>query len=199
MASAAAAYAIDEPPGARSLDQESFQLSYGNLGSFSMGAPASSRRGYFSGCRAAPDGRGRVGRSGRRYDGKLLLLFGPKHPLRSWAISCVEDEWFDRLVLLLIGASCIAMASKDPLNTGGDLWSSSALEWAFILLFTIEMAIKMVAMGITPLESRSCYVSDGWNCLDGFIVLTSCVPMPRHQAAASNTAPPVPCFRLPFR
>ena len=74
-------------------------------------------------------------------------------------------------MLLLIFANCIAMAAKDPL-TIDDGWSA-ALEWIFTGLFTAEMMIKMAAMGISPLESRRCYFSEGWNCLDGFIVLIS--------------------------
>ena len=115
--------------------------------------------------------RFRYGPSGRRYDGQLLLLLRPHHRPRAWAIDCIEDDWFDKLVLLIIFANCVAMAARDPL-TVDDGWSAR-LEWAFTGLFTAEMAIKMAAMGISPLESRHCYFSEGWNCLDGFIVLVS--------------------------
>ena len=117
-------------------------------------------------------------RAGQRstYGGKVLLLLSPRHPLRATAIELVEDVWFDRIVLLFIFTNCITMAAADPLSspTSGAATSwSDVLEWVFTALFTIEMGIKMLAMGVTPLESRTSYFSEGWNCLDGFVVLVS--------------------------
>ena len=108
---------------------------------------------------------------GRLYDGRSLLLFGTKHPLRHALTSLVEDEVFDRLVLVVIVANCVTMALKDPLAPPGPL--DGVGEWVCTGLFTAEMAIKVVAMGLTPLETSLCYLSDGWNCLDGFIVVVS--------------------------
>ena len=76
-----------------------------------------------------------------------LLLFPPAHPLRRNVIALVENVWFDRLVISLILANCVTMALKDPLSTE-PAWSV-AVEWVFSGLFTLEMLLKQLAMGVT--------------------------------------------------
>ena len=53
---------------------------------------------------------------GRRYDGRALFLFDTRNPLRSALISLTEDEWFDRVVLLVIVANCAAREERTTPN-----------------------------------------------------------------------------------
>lgn len=112
--------------------------------------------------------------AGRRYDGRAFFLFGVFHPLRKRVIDVVENEWWDRLVLLVVLANCVTTAVKDPLAAEALAWQQVS-EWVFIVIFSAEMAVKMLAMGFTPLESTHCYLSEGWNILDAVIVLSSWV------------------------
>lgn len=122
----------------------------------------------------AMDGVRRGATSGRVYDGRALLLLPVGHPLRRLMIDTVENRWFDRGVLLLILTSSAMIGANDPLDDGGGGFASSAtVEWVVTSLFSLELAIKMLAMGATPLETRHCCFAEGWNCFDGLIVLCS--------------------------
>ena len=43
---------------------------------------------------------------GKRYDGKAFFLLGVGNPLRSVLIDIIENEWWDRVVLLVVLANC---------------------------------------------------------------------------------------------
>ena len=99
--------------------------------------------------------------------------------------------WFDRFILLIIIANCVTMALKDPLAPSTPGWSV-VVEIVFTSIFTAEMLVKQLAMGVTPLESHACYISDGWNCLDGLIVILSYAvtgSKKRHELPASPAPP----------
>ena len=118
-----------------------------------------------------PHIRRRRGFSGRRYDGAALRLLPVHNPLRRVCIDLIENKWFDRLVLILIAANSLSMALRDPMSPKRD--ETSGAEWFFIVSFTVELVIKVIAMGLTPLETRHCYLSEGWNVFDSLVVLSS--------------------------
>ena len=64
------------------------------------------------------------------------------------------------------------MAFDDPLSTST---GNTAIEDIFIVLYTIEMAIKIIAYGFV-LGHKS-YLRDAWNVLDFIIVTTSLMPL----------------------
>jgi hypothetical protein len=74
---------------------------------------------------------------------------------------------FDRIVLMLILANTITLAMLDP-TAAEQPPAFAVLEYAFNALFTIEMAIKIVAKGLWGCEAA--YLSDNWNRLDFFVV-----------------------------
>lgn len=81
----------------------------------------------------------RIGLVSRKtYQGKALGLLSVDNPLRAFAIACVEDVWFDRLVLSLILVNCLTMVAKDPFATGNQL-ADVISEWIFLGCFTLEM------------------------------------------------------------
>ena len=123
-------------------------------------------------CIVVPNAVARRALSGRRYDGRAFFVLGVRHPLRRRVINLVESEWWDRVVLLVVLANCVTTAIKDPLSPEAPAWYALT-EWVFTIIFTAEMALKMAAMGATPLESTVCYLSEGWNCLDFVIVMSS--------------------------
>ena len=76
----------------------------------------------------------------------------------------VENAWFHRFVLVSIVASCSMLATYNPLDEAANAWLSVA-EYVFQTVFTLEMMIKLKALGCRA------YWKDGWNRLDGVIVI----------------------------
>ncbi len=64
------------------------------------------------------------------------------------------------------------MAFDDPLNTST---GNSTIENIFVVLYTLEMTIKIIAFGFV-LSSKA-YLRDPWNVLDFVIVSTSLLPL----------------------
>ena len=83
----------------------------------------------------------------------------------------VDHKMFDNISVLLILVNCYFMATEDPLdrdpNSAGNV-KNKQVESVFQIIFTVEMLVKMVAMG---LYGKDAYLSDGWNRLD-FVVVT---------------------------
>ena len=73
---------------------------------------------------------------------------------------------FDNLILLAILANCIFMA-LDPVD-----WLDQ-VEIYFLAIFTLEMALKIVALGFA--FHKGAYLRDLWNWLDFTVVLTGWV------------------------
>ena len=83
--------------------------------------------------------------------------------MRSW--------WFDQVVVVAILVNCVVLAMFDPLDTRDETWQNqigNILEWPFTVVFTLELVIKIIAMGL--LGKRS-YLADGWNWIDGSVVV----------------------------
>ena len=64
------------------------------------------------------------------------------------------------------------MALDDPLTTADD---NETLENVFIVLYTLEMTLKICACGF--LFNQKAYLRDPWNLLDFVIVVTSLLPL----------------------
>ena len=89
---------------------------------------------------------------------------------------------WDGLIIVLIVASSICLAIDSPrlaeAAAGGSpsdvqlaLWLEN-LNLCFTLLFTLELAFKVVAHGFV-FNGKSSFLNDPWNVLDFFIVMIS--------------------------
>ena len=92
--------------------------------------------------------------------------------LRKSIIALVDWPGFDTAILLVILANSICMMVQSPLD---DVTSPKALfidklELIFNVIFTIEMVLKVIALGLKP------YLSEGWNLLDVVVVTTAWLP-----------------------
>ena len=58
----------------------------------------------------------------------------------------VFNVWFDRLILLTIFANCITLAIEDPSLEEPDPLIE-ALDLTYLIIFSIEMVLKIIAMG----------------------------------------------------
>ena len=114
-----------------------------------------------------------IGPSSREYGGTSLCGFSPADWPRRPAIKLVEHRLFEPLILLTILANCVMMAMSSPLDPSGTRKAAIAdsIETSSLAIFTVEMALKLLAFGVQP------YLADGWCQLDLATVLLSWLPI----------------------
>eukprot|EP00808_Paulinella_micropora_P017824 g80867.t1 len=106
----------------------------------------------------------------------------------------VTQRWFKRLVLGLILLNCVMLASANPAKPPSSP-GNRFLQHTELLLqiaFTIEMVLKMLALGLwgdkrPGYEHQTGYFRDNWNRLDCFIVSivwVTFLPLPRTKGLA---------------
>jgi len=94
-------------------------------------------------------------------------------------ISYPEDsqtKWFDQFIMVIIIISSVMMAVEG--QSFGDAATNNAVELSFLIadivftaLFTVEVVIKVVALGFCCHEGA--YLRDNWNVMDFVVVFTS--------------------------
>eukprot|EP01028_Stygiella_incarcerata_P002857 TRINITY_DN1544_c0_g1_i1.p1 TRINITY_DN1544_c0_g1~~TRINITY_DN1544_c0_g1_i1.p1 ORF type:complete len:1709 (-),score=377.65 TRINITY_DN1544_c0_g1_i1:1118-6244(-) len=101
-----------------------------------------------------------------------LFCLSRSNPLRRVCITITQSTTFERFIIACIIANCIMLAMYDP--TAGEDEGRNRIanqsEIVFVIIFTIEMILKIIAMGFVMHESS--YLRDGWNRLDFVIVLS---------------------------
>lgn len=103
----------------------------------------------------------------RSYATTSLCQCTVTNPFREKVIQIVLNPWFDRFILFVIFANCIILAIEDPNKEKTTL--DTALDYTFLIIFTIEMCLKIIAMGFF-LKPYS-YLRDPWNVLDFLVVV----------------------------
>lgn len=101
-----------------------------------------------------------------------LFIFPYDSKLRTFCRRTVASKYFDGFILALIAANCFCLAIGRPYPGGDSDAQNDGLEIAdriFVVCFTIEMVIKVIALGVWWCGKTS-YLRDGWNVLDGTIV-----------------------------
>eukprot|EP01138_Halocafeteria_seosinensis_P014026 gb/GECG01014323.1/.p1 GENE.gb/GECG01014323.1/~~gb/GECG01014323.1/.p1 ORF type:complete len:1981 (+),score=157.66 gb/GECG01014323.1/:1-5943(+) len=93
------------------------------------------------------------------------------NPVRDTCLTVYYNVWFDRIVLAIILLNCLTLAIIDPTSDASSTRNAIAAQSGivFTVLFTVEMLIKMMALGVIGTNS---YFSDRWNWLD-FVVVVS--------------------------
>uniref|UniRef100_A0A8C8I335 Voltage-dependent L-type calcium channel subunit alpha n=1 Tax=Oncorhynchus tshawytscha TaxID=74940 RepID=A0A8C8I335_ONCTS len=105
---------------------------------------------------------------------RSLFFLTLKNPFRKAAINIVEWKPFEIIILLTIFANCVALAvflpmpEEDSNNTNSNLES---LEYIFLIVFSIECFLKIVAYGF--LFHENAYLRNCWNILD-FVCVSWC-------------------------
>ena len=82
--------------------------------------------------------------------------------MRKAAIRLVRWRWFDRFTLLCIAANCVTLAmgsSRPGFEATALARTLEALEQVFLGVFSAEMLLKWLAMGIVA--GRGAYFRDG--------------------------------------
>uniref|UniRef100_A0A671PJU7 Voltage-dependent L-type calcium channel subunit alpha n=1 Tax=Sinocyclocheilus anshuiensis TaxID=1608454 RepID=A0A671PJU7_9TELE len=107
---------------------------------------------------------------------RSLFFFTLKNPFRKTCINIVEWKPFEIIILLTIFANCVALAvflpmpEEDINNTNLTLES---LEYIFLVIFTLECFLKIVAYGL--LFHEGAYLRNCWNILDFVIVVNNTI------------------------
>lgn len=118
------------------------------------------------------------GQSGQQYSlggwGALSL----DSAIRMLCISAVESSTLGHAVLAAILANCVFLAVQGPPETAHP-WLPEAeahqLELFFTLAFTVEMVVRMGALGFAG--HQHAYLADPWNVLDFCVVFSAWIPL----------------------
>uniref|UniRef100_A0A158PKH5 Voltage-dependent L-type calcium channel subunit alpha n=1 Tax=Angiostrongylus costaricensis TaxID=334426 RepID=A0A158PKH5_ANGCS len=107
---------------------------------------------------------------------RSLLCLSLNNPLRKICIAIVEWRPFEYLILMMICANCIALAVYQPYPAQDSDSKNTILEqieYLFIVVFTIECILKVVALGF--ICHQGAYLRNAWNILDFIIVVIGLV------------------------
>lgn len=108
---------------------------------------------------------------------KSLFLFGVHSEPRRTAIKVTEHAIFNNTILALICISSVLLAIDNPLYDP----DSTIVQFLGVcnifltILFTGEMALKVIAMGL--IQGKNAYLKNSWNILDGIIVGISIISL----------------------
>ena len=109
-----------------------------------------------------------VGPTSRQwYEGRSFFCLGPTNPLRLLVIGLVEWPWFERVVLAAIVVNCVMLGFDGPPSVP-DSPEREAANLALLVLFSVELFCKVVAMGLVG--SPHAFLRDGWHVVDAFLV-----------------------------
>ncbi|KAL3103108.1 hypothetical protein niasHS_002294 [Heterodera schachtii] len=102
-----------------------------------------------------------------------LFLLPRGNSLRERCLRLTGRKWFDYAILFCIGLNCVTLAMERPsIPPGGaERLFLTATGYAFTLIFTMEMLLKVLANGC--FFGSFAYFKDGWNVLDGILVVIS--------------------------
>lgn len=117
------------------------------------------------------------GPSGKVYRSKSLFCLQPHHPLRRTCIFVIESGPFDPFILMVIVLNCVTLAWDSPLDPPGTSKQAflDASDWFFLIVFTSEMLLKVVAYGFVMHEGA--YLHDSWCQLDFLVVSLAWLPI----------------------
>ncbi|KAM6944935.1 calcium channel, voltage-dependent, N type, alpha 1B subunit, a [Lycodopsis pacificus] len=98
-----------------------------------------------------------------------MFIFGQTNPVRRLCHYIVTLRYFEMSILVVIAMSSIALAAEDPVWTNAPRNNVLRyLDYAFTGVFTFELVIKMVDLGL--LLHPGAYFRDLWNILDFIVV-----------------------------
>uniref|UniRef100_A0A674E1Z8 Voltage-dependent L-type calcium channel subunit alpha n=1 Tax=Salmo trutta TaxID=8032 RepID=A0A674E1Z8_SALTR len=102
---------------------------------------------------------------------RSLFFFTLTNPFRKACINIVEWKPFEIIILLTIFANCVALAVFLPMpedDNNATNTSLESLEYIFLVIFTLECFLKIIAYGFVFHEGA--YLRNAWNLLDFVIV-----------------------------
>lgn len=102
------------------------------------------------------------------------ILASFSNSIRRAAHWVVNLKYFDFFIMLVISMSSIALAAEDPVNEKSARNEILNLfDYAFTGVFTIEMLLKVVDLGI--ILHPGSYLREFWNVMDAVVVICAAV------------------------
>eukprot|EP00755_Sulcionema_specki_P009052 Sspe_Gene.42602::Locus_20697_Transcript_1_1_Confidence_1.000_Length_2533::g.42602::m.42602 len=98
------------------------------------------------------------------------LCFAIDSPVRRGCVATYRHRHFQTFILVVIILNSLVMLLQAA-RTPGMAEAEFGIETTFTIIFTVEMLIKVVALGFVA--HRGAYLRTGWNVLDFIIVLAS--------------------------
>lgn len=119
----------------------------------------------------------------KNYATVSLFCLSVTNPFRNNIIYFVlVNPWFDRFILFVIASNCIFLAldkEVEILTANG-----GTIDFTFLILYTCEMLLKIVAMGFCLREHS--YLRNGWNVLDFSVVFLGWLSLGINSGAMSG-------------
>ncbi|KAG6457066.1 hypothetical protein O3G_MSEX010098 [Manduca sexta] len=103
-----------------------------------------------------------------------MFILTPTNPIRRGAHWVVNLRYFDFFIMVVICMSSAALAAEDPVDEdSGRNKILNYFDYAFTGVFTVEMLLKIVDLGI--LFHPGAYLRDLWNIMDAAVVICALV------------------------
>ncbi|CAF1363793.1 unnamed protein product [Adineta ricciae] len=103
-----------------------------------------------------------------------MFIFSNTNPIRRFCHFIVTLRYFDLLIMTVICLSSISLAAEDPINENSMRNKLlSYIDYAFTGVFTVELILKVVDLGVVLHEGAYC--RDIWNILDAIVVVCALV------------------------
>jgi len=95
---------------------------------------------------------------------------------------------FANFIFLMIIISTITLAIDEPhlAKDSAVKETLNVFDLIFTIIFAVEMVMKMIVYGF--IFTPNAYMSDGWNILDFFIVMTSIIALPANGLFGDNSS-----------
>uniref|UniRef100_A0A182JGJ8 Voltage-dependent calcium channel type A subunit alpha-1 n=2 Tax=Anopheles atroparvus TaxID=41427 RepID=A0A182JGJ8_ANOAO len=98
-----------------------------------------------------------------------MFIFSSTNPMRRAAHWVVNLQYFDFFIMIVISLSSIALAAEDPVQEHSPRNKVlNNLDYAFTCVFTIEMLLKVIDLGI--ILHPGSYLREIWNIMDAVVV-----------------------------
>ncbi|EGI70471.1 Voltage-dependent calcium channel type A subunit alpha-1 [Acromyrmex echinatior] len=103
-----------------------------------------------------------------------MFILSPTNPIRRGVHWIVNFRYFDFFIMLVILLSSIALAAEDPVVQDAKRNKIlSYFDYAFTGVFTIEMVLKIIDLGI--ILHPGSYLREFWNIMDAIVVICAMV------------------------
>lgn len=103
-----------------------------------------------------------------------MFILSTTNPIRRAAHWVVNLRYFDFFIMVIISLSSIALAAEDPVEEHSTRNAIlNYFDYAFTGVFTIEMLLKIVDLGI--ILHPGSYLREFWNIMDAVVVICAAV------------------------
>ena len=113
-------------------------------------------------------------RSAKSYGKRSMCCLSTTNKFRTFFMDLSNNRYFNSFIIVAILVNSVALALEEPPKLGEKhSKEQEMMEIVFIAIFSVEMFIKIIAMGFVMHDDS--YLHDPWNILDFLVVLSSWV------------------------